>query len=541
MSREELNRLRKELTEKERNLEETQNRLSEINSERVTLKHQNKVLQTQINQLQEEKQSLIERVRVLEVKRPILKAPRLVTGFYESLEKMQDSLRVPESDLNYVISDFDVSLKTHLTLDEEGTLGFQLPKIGERVPSEALSTINFNIKAAPKPPRVKSDRVEVPNLVGIMREIAEEKIKQKGFKIGKVDETVSRSLPGLVINQSPEAYAIAPLGYEVDLWVSRTSTTICPNLIGLDRETAFKQLELADLRAGKVTEKTSRTEPGTIITQNPQPGIELEKNTSVDFVVSRKPSATVPNLVGKNLDSVESILDEVELALGDIKSRRSNRASGTVLSQSPGANMAVEPGTEVDVEVAQGKLVNVPDLLTQDRDRAESMLKEKELELGQVTLKPSSREGGSVLEQSLQPGSMASPGSKVDLVVASDRVNNISGIGTVTANKLRRIGVKGIKSLADADPESVRRVTRGETEKIIDEAKSVVLEEELVPIMGSIAAKLLYKSTDIYSRKKLMQSDPKELFEKMRENRDDELEETLTLELVKKWVQEAEE
>lgn len=540
MSREELNRIRKELTAKERTLEKLQIRLSEISSERVALKNENKVLQTQVNQLQNEKQSLLEKVKVLEVKRPVLKPPRLVTGFYESLEKMQESLKVPETGLNYVISNFDVSLKTNLTLDEEGELAFQLPEIGEKVPSDALSTINFNIKAAPKPPRVRTDRVEIPNLVGYMIREAEEKIKQKGFRVGTVSETASRSAPGIVINQSPEAYANAPTGYKIDLWVSRTSTTTCPNLIGLDRETAIRQLEVTDLRVGKVKEQTSKTEPGIVITQNPQPGTELEKNRAVDFVISRKPGATVPNLVGKNMDTVEAILDNAGLTLGEVVYRRSNRDSGTVLGQSPKANIIVEPDTELDLEVALGNLVKVPDLLNQDRDRAESLLKEHKLDIGQVTLKPSGRESGTVLDQSPRPGSTAPPGTGVDLVVASDRVNNISGIGTVTANKLRRIGITGIKTLADADTESVKRVTRGETEKIIEEARSVIMEEELTPIMGKTAAKLVYNSTGIYSREKLMQSKPKELLDKMRENIDEELEETLNLDLVKRWVRGAE-
>jgi len=83
--------------------------------------------------------------------RPIATPTQLSSAFREAMEAMRREVATLEdSPVDYVVSRFDISLKTGIGTDKEGKVSFQLPKEEEIANPENLSTIQFSIKSVPK-------------------------------------------------------------------------------------------------------------------------------------------------------------------------------------------------------------------------------------------------------------------------------------------------------------------------------------------------------------------------------------------------------
>lgn len=77
-------------------------------------------------------------------------------------------------------------------------------------------------------------------------------------------------------------------------------------------------LEAAGFKLGTVSEEASEEEKGTVLSQDPDAGEEVEKGTAINVVVSdgSKAKATVPYLVGKSINDAQSALSKAGLSLG---------------------------------------------------------------------------------------------------------------------------------------------------------------------------------------------------------------------------------
>lgn len=83
--------------------------------------------------------------------RPVATPTQLSTSFKKAFESMKEELQTSEnSAVEYVISSFDISLKTGIGIDQNDDVSFQLPKEDEISTPENLSTIQFSIKSVPK-------------------------------------------------------------------------------------------------------------------------------------------------------------------------------------------------------------------------------------------------------------------------------------------------------------------------------------------------------------------------------------------------------
>jgi len=281
-----------------------------------SLTQRSMALQAEVTRLLGENQELKQRLNQIQLERPSLKSDSLIHVFQKSIEKMQEGLKVPGQRVGYTISNLDVQLKANVGVDDEGEVTFQLTRIGEKPTIESLSVLSFNLRPIPVIPAEPKDRVEVPNLIGVEKELAEELIKAAGLSVGDVKEITSLTRPGLVVNQSPEAYARAPAGTKVDLIVSRVASTKTPNLIGLDLNTATSAILSVGLVKGQITEKQSRSKPGMVIGQNPEPEALIEKGFPVDLVIAKPEEVATPNLIGRPESEVENTLAGSGLVLG---------------------------------------------------------------------------------------------------------------------------------------------------------------------------------------------------------------------------------
>ena len=416
--------------------------------------------------------------------------------------------------------------------------------IGEKPTIESLSVLSFNLKPIPVIPVEPEDRVEVPNLIGVEKELAEELIKAAGLTVGDVKEITSLTRPGLVVGQSPEAYAWAPTGTKIDLIVSRVASTKTPNLIGLDLDTAASAILSVGLLKGQIAKKQSRSKPGTVIGQNPEPESLIEKGSPVDLVIAKPEEVATPNLIGRPESEVEKTLAGSGLVLGVVSYSVSRQSPGVVLSQDPKPNLEVPVGTPVDVNLSKSQTVRVPDLTGKAENEAAQLLREAGLSRGRRTVKSSTREEGTVISQTPEPGRDVATGTAVNIVLATRRIESVNGIGPRLGARLRRINIGDVTELVDAPLASLRRALGGETaERILTDVRRVVASETLIDIVDSESIDALARS-GVYDRRKLAEAEPEKLHGEIAasiERGDIELPEgyVLSEDKIKRWVESA--
>ncbi len=200
---------------------------------------------------------------------------------------------------------------------------------------------------------------------------------------------------------------------------SETEKVQVPKIVGMTLTEAENTLNAQGLRLGTETAQASDKPEGTVLSQEPTQGEQIEKGQAVDVTVSGGPGQTVvPNVVG--MTSPENASKQLELSklkLGDVQTRDSDQPQGYVLSQSPEQGTNVDVGTEVNITVSNG-LVTVPDVVGSSEAQARSALSNVGLSVS-ATSQESSETPGTVLAQSPNAGSQASRGDTVTITVAT--------------------------------------------------------------------------------------------------------------------------
>jgi beta-lactam-binding protein with PASTA domain len=212
-----------------------------------------------------------------------------------------------------------------------------------------------------------------------------------------------------------------------------TDTTSSTNTTSSIAET-IAVLDVVGLPAGEATRKLrqahldptirlvpSSLEAGTVLSERPSAGVNVDRGTTVELRVARRPAptrVTVPRLVDSTAATAKSRLSTLGLHWS-VTTRASDQPSGTVLAQSPVAGARVEKGTTIRLTVSSGPAqVSVPDVTGLDAARARSRLEDAGFEVSvvdQPTKDPD--QDGVVLDQDPAAGTDADKGSTVTITV----------------------------------------------------------------------------------------------------------------------------
>ena len=174
-----------------------------------------------------------------------------------------------------------------------GQVVSQDPDVGKTVKSDRLVTIYVS---------KGGESIDMPDLAGLTKSAAVERLQKLGLNLGSVYEKESSSEPGTVLSHDPTTGTKIIRGQVVDLIVSRgepekkveevkvtKKVTRVPNVTNAGLSTAESGIEGRGLRVGSVTYEDSTQTEGTIISQYPSPDSEVELGSSVDLVVARRP------------------------------------------------------------------------------------------------------------------------------------------------------------------------------------------------------------------------------------------------------------
>ncbi|USQ82316.1 Stk1 family PASTA domain-containing Ser/Thr kinase [Streptomyces phaeoluteigriseus] len=205
-------------------------------------------------------------------------------------------------------------------------------------------------------------------------------------------------------------------------------TVLVPSLIGKTQADATQQLTNVDLKVGTVTQKPCEDQAkGNICAQDPTPKTEVDKNSTVNLVVSTgAPKVAVPSVLGKSLEEAKTLLegDKYQLVV-ETKDEISTEEPGTVLDQDPNLGAEVEKGSKVTLTIAKAEdKATVPDVLNQSCDQAKAQMEANNLVGNCVEVETQDPNlVGKVIGTTPQANSKATKGSQVQIQVGKAPAN----------------------------------------------------------------------------------------------------------------------
>lgn len=269
-------------------------------------------------------------------------------------------------------------------------------------------------------------KVAVPNVVGMTKKEAIKALAKRDLGYRIVDTKPSDKYEsGEIMEQKTKANTKVAKNTTIELVESvgkEAKKVVVPDVADKSEDDAQKILEDAKLVVENEAKYDDTVEAGKVISTDPAAGTELTEGSKVIMYVSQgKEKVEVPNLVGKTYDEAVAALTELGLNANPTE-EYSDKASGTVLSQTQSAGKKVEKGSTIDFVFSKGKEQStVPGLVWSPYEDAIAALSKSGLKPGTV-----SREYDNtgmfppdyVMYQTQTEGSSVDRGSKIDFVVS---------------------------------------------------------------------------------------------------------------------------
>ena len=196
------------------------------------------------------------------------------------------------------------------------------------------------------------------------------------------------------------------------------------DVVGQNADAVKKALLDVGLTPEIEYEESSSYPEGVVIRCSVEPGDIVPSGTNVIITVSAgETGVEVPDVVG--LSEAEAVAALVNKGFVPEKTEDFDNfiQVGCIFKQSPEAKAKAPSGTTVSIFISKGpeeNKIEVPDLTGQDEETATFLLTEAGLEIGMVTEVNFEDETltGKVCSQSLEPGSFADEGTKVDISIS---------------------------------------------------------------------------------------------------------------------------
>ncbi|MCX5036636.1 Stk1 family PASTA domain-containing Ser/Thr kinase [Streptomyces coelicoflavus] len=210
-------------------------------------------------------------------------------------------------------------------------------------------------------------KVDVPLLIGQTQDDAEKLLTNSDLKLGTVDQKPCEDQKkGNICDQDPKQGTSVDKDSTVNLVVSTGAPKVAvPNVIDKNIDEAKQQLE--DKGFDVETKQTeSSQDEGTVLSQNPDPGKELEKGSTVTLEVAKaEEKATVPDVVGRTCDEAKAQVEsggDLTAVCTDQPTNDPNQV-GKVISTTPQSGQQVDPGSKVTIVVGKAvEKTKVPEI-----------------------------------------------------------------------------------------------------------------------------------------------------------------------------------
>lgn len=197
--------------------------------------------------------------------------------------------------------------------------------------------------------------VQVPDLVGLGRSEADRSLTEAGLTLQVASSVSHPEAPaGAIVAQTPLPGQYSRPGAPVEVTLSSgPERRRVPDLRGLSARQGRIVLERLGFRTA-VDSSRSPAQRGQVVGTRPDAGTDLGLPAEVTLLVSEGPrTAEVPDLSGRHVEDVPTILRDAGLDLGDVTYEPDAfQAAGRVIAQSPPPGYALRRGGAVSIRVA---------------------------------------------------------------------------------------------------------------------------------------------------------------------------------------------
>lgn len=289
-------------------------------------------------------------------------------GFFSSgpglTQEEEDTVEVPElrgrteEEAKKILNDMELGIKVDPERQpsnqyEEGQIMAQDKEPGTEVDKNTTITVTISSGEEAK-------TTTVPDVVNREESEAEQMIRDANLTVAhgeaQYDDNVAE---GNVISSNPVAGTEIEEGQTVTIVVSlgQKPATV-PDIRGMSAADAEAALSAEGLVGSASEDYSDTVEAGKVISQRVDPNSEVDKGTTVSYVVSLGPETkyvTVPGLGGYTEEQARQRLTNAGLNVGTVDSAYSSTVSkGYVISQTASAGSSVEEGTSVGFTVSLG-------------------------------------------------------------------------------------------------------------------------------------------------------------------------------------------
>ena len=217
-----------------------------------------------------------------------------------------------------------------------------------------------------EPPRPSSPGATVPDLTGLVPEVAVKVLTERGLVLGQTvssadSQWAAVSKPGLIVDQSLTPGARMPRRTVVNVVVYRpvaSEYSRVPEVLGLRYDEAAAALKKAGLLVGDVSRRHigDRRLYDVVYRQSPEPGMPVQRWSKVNLGLYGPVDeglVRVPKLTGLNAAEVPAVLTKVGLQQGTVSTVKAPSKSlvGTVRGQTPAIGAEVKKDTKVNIVV----------------------------------------------------------------------------------------------------------------------------------------------------------------------------------------------
>jgi beta-lactam-binding protein with PASTA domain len=239
------------------------------------------------------------------------------------------------------------------------------------------------------------------------------------------------------------------------LGLTRERMVEVPDVIGLPLAQTVAALTDADLRLGEVSYTSqipAGLEEGETVAQDPAAGTKVEPESGVDLLVAGQAQIEVPEVLGLMVDEATQTLEAAGFVVKVVEVEDEAEA-GTVVDQSPEAGGSVVPGSTVTLVVSAGKTETlVPKVVGMTQEEATAALQGAGYEVQAKGVFDETAEEGVVIRQEPDAGTVAEPGTRVDIYVSQGKnpeveVPDVVGMSETQAfEALDAVGLEAVPS-----------------------------------------------------------------------------------------------
>jgi beta-lactam-binding protein with PASTA domain len=225
--------------------------------------------------------------------------------------------------------------------------------------------------------------------------------------------------------------------------------------------------------------------------QLPKPDdiIPPENLSTIEFTIRSTPKEPdlsehieVPDLTGMTREEAEYAITDAGFKPGTTSEKSSNSPQGMVIDQIPSACSLAIPGDAIDITISKIINVEVPNIVGLDIDSGEQVLINSQLEVGEITEQSSKSTSGTILNQSIEAGTIALVGTPVDIVIAARETVEVPGLigkkldmakylirsaKLVPGNIVKQVSTEKADTVLEQDPPAGTAVLEGESVDLV--------------------------------------------------------------------------